>query len=621
MRFNRSGYKLATLAVILLLSSHLALNLYDRVPTSRGDALLFLLALGLALFSGMVLVYRLTSLLRKRVADHPDLFPETCPDPIMRLGADGHLLYANPASFSLLDSMELPTGSGPAALLPPELAKKLAILRMDGRGKMTWVYPVGNRYLQCMIHSVPVHHYHHAYLSDITQRKNFEKNLYFQATHDILTALPNRRMLIADLEQRLQRASEPDDSFALMSISLDRLKMISGSQGYMIGEKLVREVAARFDDVVRSHSEMPGNFCLYQLDNADFAVLVNRYPNRSALSRLANLYMKSMEEPFYIGRREYFSSISIGISAFPADGSDASTLMRNADVARRCAVDQHGSSGLFYNSDMADSDSRTLVVENHLRHALERDEFELFYQPQLCLKSNRITGMEAVLRWNHPQHGRIPPENFIPVAEETGMISPITHWVLQNACNQTRLWQEQGLTGLRVAVNISRRQFHQRNFLRQIESALQKSGMQPGFLELEITETAVLQGFKETHALLVELRNRGILLSIDDFGTGWSSLGFLKDFPVDAIKIDQSFVQNLSTDSFNAAICKSVIELGHSQNLNVIAEGVETREQKDWLQQQHCDHIQGYFCSKPLTAEEFRNFVYTRNHGNVQSIR
>ncbi len=537
------------------------------------------------------------------------LFPDSNPDPVFRLSSKGNIEYANPAAYSLLQQISHSPDARFVDLLPTDLDDRLKTFTRLNKQREIWEYPRQNRFFRGAIHSLTNDKCSHLYLTDITQQKNTEHELIFQATHNPLTSLPNRQILQDNLEDRLHKA----DPFALMSISLDRLQVISGSLGYTIGDAVTTAVAERFVKVLEQISDIPGDFCLFQLDNADFTVILDQYKNPSTLSRIAHRFMKCMDTPLYILNREYFTTISIGISIFPEDGQDSITLLRNADSARHRAITEDGNSEFFYSHEMSDTQPETLSLENFLRHAIEHNELEIYYQPQICIKSCRAIGMEAVLRWNHPERGFVMPDKFIPIAEETGLITPIGDWLLYEACKQTRLWQDNGIGGLTLAVNVSRRQFHPKKFVERVNHALTSTGLKAATLELEITESAALRELDETKTMLAILKDQGINLSIDDFGTGWSSLTYLKHFSVNKIKIDQSFVKNLIHDPFDAAICRSVITLGHSLGMTVLAEGVESIEQLNWLKNENCDQIQGYYYSKPLPATEFETYVRSMN--------
>ncbi|MDQ7968664.1 MAG: GGDEF domain-containing phosphodiesterase, partial [Oxalicibacterium faecigallinarum] len=311
----------------------------------------------------------------------------------------------------------------------------------------------------------------------------------------------------------------------------------------------------------------------------------------------------AIAQPLTIDRQDFVTRSSVGVSVYPADGVEPETLIKHADIAMYRAKETGRNNFQFYTSEMNERALERLRIEGDLRLAIERDEFLLYYQPQVDLVSKKIIGVEALIRWQHPELGMVPPARFISLAEETGLIVPIGNWVIREACRQSKVWQDEGFIGLRTAVNLSARQFAQQNLVQSIQDALTTTSLLPASLEIELTESLVMADVEQAIGILRDMKTLGVQLSIDDFGTGYSSLSYLKRFPIDVLKIDRSFVNDITTDPDDAAIVTSIISLAHSLRLSVIAEGVETREQLDYLQQHGCDQIQGYFFSRPVTAE------------------
>ena len=353
----------------------------------------------------------------------------------------------------------------------------------------------------------------------------------------------------------------------------------------------------------------------------EFVIVLSDIKQNSDVVYIANMILNFLSEPLTLGDKErVVISTSIGISLYPTDGDAPKQLVENADMAMYKAKQSGGNCYQFYTAEMNVAVIERLSMETGLRTALEMNHFELHYQPLLDMQNQRIIGAEALLRWNHPKKGLIPPDKFIPVAEESGLIIPIGEWVVNEACRQCNEWHEQQLTDLKINVNLSARQFRDNNLVSMINDALHHSGLDPAYLTLEITESSAMENARETIAGLQTLKSVGIHLSIDDFGTGYSSLAYLKRFPIDTLKIDRSFVKDIDRDSDDRAIIRSIIAMGHSLNLAIVAEGVEKVEHINYLNEQHCDIIQGYFISKPLTNEDFVEFVRRLNNQMLHEI-
>ena len=440
-------------------------------------------------------------------------------------------------------------------------------------------------------------------INDVTERMNYEAQLEHQVNYDTLTALPNRNLFHDRLSQALTYSRRHGREMALAFIDLDYFKNINDSLGHNVGDQLLRQVAARFASCVREGDTVA------RMGGDEFVMILPDVGSEENVSVITQKVLGSIAKPFAINGHELVVSCSLGVALYPRDGKDADTLLKNADAALYRAKDLGRNNSQFYAEEMNVRAMERLTLEIDLRHALERSEFLLHYQPRVDLRTGKITGMEALVRWQHPTLGLIPPVRFIPVAEESGLIVPLGEWVLRTACAQNMAWQQAGLRPVCVAVNLSARQFRQRDLIEVITGILRETGLDPGHLELELTESLIMQNVESTIVTLNKLNAMGVKLAIDDFGTGYSSLSYLKRFPIDMLKIDQSFVRDITTDPDDASIAKTIISMAHDMKLRVIAEGVETEEQKSFLRLRHCDEMQGYFFSKPVPAPEFETLL------------
>ena len=427
-------------------------------------------------------------------------------------------------------------------------------------------------------------------------RKQAEEAVQFVATHDALTSLPNRVLFNQSLDRALALARRPDRRLAVLFIDLDRFKLINDTLGHDAGDALLMEIARRLTGCLRASDTVA------RLGGDEFVVLIEEIPDPAYLIDIAQKLINALGEPLTLSGHEYRMTASIGISSYPDDAEDIQGLLKNADIAMYRAKEQGRNNFQFYSARMNVHSVERLTMESGLRRALDRDELVLHYQPKVDIRSGGITGVEALVRWQHPEHGLVPPAKFISVAEETGLIVPIGEWVLNSACLAQRSWREAGLPRMRMAVNLSARQLQHGDLVKEIGRVLDRTGCEPGCLEFEITESMVMQNPARAVELIRELKALGIAISIDDFGTGYSSLAYLKRFPIDSLKIDRSFIHDLPRDPGNMAITRAVIGMAHSLKLTVIAEGVETREQLDFLRGHDCDQMQGFYFSRPVPA-------------------
>jgi len=439
-------------------------------------------------------------------------------------------------------------------------------------------------------------------LSVESQLREHRERLYHLVHHDALTNLPNRMLLQDRLSRMMTKALRSKNYVAVLFLDLDRFKKINETLGHDVGDKLLMEVGKRLESCVRRSDTVA------RLGGDEFAVLLDDLQDVKFVAVVARKILQALSKTILIQDYELYATSSIGISLFPDDSEDVDGLLRCADTALYRAKDAGKNNYQYYTTDMNTRAFEFLLMESGLRKALDNDELVVFYQPLISLENDKLIGMEALIRWMHPEKGMISPGDFIPLAEETGLIEPIGEWVLRTACTQNKEWQDAGYPPVKVSVNMSARQFSKKNIIELISQILQETGLSPEYLGLEITESIIMQDVKSTIAKLKQMQKMGISLSIDDFGTGYSSLSYLKLFPIDNLKIDRSFVFNITTDSIDAAIATSVILLAHSMNLKVVAEGVETEEQLEVLRQQGCDYVQGFLFSRPLAAEEFVPF-------------
>ncbi|MDP1683460.1 MAG: EAL domain-containing protein [Burkholderiales bacterium] len=436
-------------------------------------------------------------------------------------------------------------------------------------------------------------------IEDITRRKATEAQLMHLATHDHLTHLPNRSLLQDRITQAIAHAERAERQMAVLFLDLDRFKNINDSLGHDVGDKLIIVLAERLRGIVR------GGDTVARVGGDEFVLVITELQYETQAENIARKVLEVLAEPEVVDGTELFLCGSIGISLYPRDGRDCHTLLKNADAAMYRAKEAGRNQFQFFTQEMNANAVHRLTLENELRHALEREEFSLHYQPQIDLANGAVVGMEALLRWHSPTRGMVPPAEFIPLAEESGLIVPIGEWVLRTACAQNKAWLNAGMQSLRVAVNISARQCRLNSLTKLVERVLADTGLDACHLELEITESLLMDNPEESASTLRDLNQMGIQLAIDDFGTGYSSLSYLKRFPIHTLKIDQSFVRDITTDPDDAAIVKAVIAMARSLKLRVVAEGVETVEQLEFLRAHECEGMQGYYFSKPMPTEQF----------------
>ena len=438
---------------------------------------------------------------------------------------------------------------------------------------------------------------------DVSTARALSLRMSYLAQHDSLTDLPNRILFNDRLTQATTRARRHRHKLAVLFVDIDRFKHINDSLGHAAGDRLLQSIGQRLLTCVRSSDTVS------RQGGDEFVILLSEVAHAEDAAVSAEKLLQSLSAPHIIDQHELQITVSIGIATYPDDGNDAETLLENADFAMYHAKDCGRNNYQFFRPDMNVRAVERQSIENDLWHAIERQEFVLHYQPKVNLKTGAIVGVEALIRWRHPRRGLLEPSTFIPVAEECGAIVPIGRWVLREACRQARAWQNAGLPRLRIGINISAVELRAKDFVEGVRAILTETGMDPRFLELELTETFLMEDSIATGTVLQALKDTGAHLALDDFGTGYSSLSYLKRFPIDTLKIDQSFVRDLATDPDDASIVTAVIAMGKSLQKRVVAEGVETREQLAFLQEKDCPLGQGNFFSPPVAAAELVQFL------------
>lgn len=434
---------------------------------------------------------------------------------------------------------------------------------------------------------------------DITDRKNNEKIVFNMAYFNSLTGLPNRVLFEDNVSEAIYHGSIINCMIGVLLINVDRMKTINYTLGRNTGDKLIKHIANRLKMI------LPKEAVLSHLGGDEFAVLLSDIKGKTYPQAIGQGIIEEFQNPLLIDEYELFTSLSIGISIYPEDGKSLNALMKNADIAMSKVKKEGGDGFGLYNKDMINFTYDDFLITNNLKNAIERNELVLYYQPKTDISSGEIVGMEALVRWIHPELGLIPPGQFISIAEETGYIVQIGEWVLKTACLRNKEWQNKGYRPLKIAVNISARQLHQSNFFDMVRGVLAETGLEPEYLELEITESIAMDNIKKLNSLLNRLKELGVTLALDDFGTGYSSLSFLNQLSVDILKIDQSFIRNLELGEYNKEIVNSIIKMAHALDLKVIAEGVETQGQMNFLREKGCDYVQGYYYGMPVPDLEF----------------
>ena len=452
------------------------------------------------------------------------------------------------------------------------------------------------------------------FVVDLSQNKQTQEKLNHLAYHDALTDLPNQVLFKDRLKQAIALSRRNDQMQAVLLLNLDRFKTINDSLGYTAGDRLLQSVAQRLTSCVRESDTVA------RFGGDEFAILLTQIPRAQDAANAARAIKQSLEQAFIFEDQEIFVSSSIGISVYPQDGRDTAGLLKTAGVALDRAKVQGGNNYQFYTAGGTTRALKQLVLESNLRSGLDRCEFIVQYQPQVDVRGFHLVGMEALVRWQHPGLGLLYPSEFVTLAEESGLIIALGDWTLRAACAQNKAWQDKGLLPMRVSVNFSARQFQQPTFITDVAQILKDTNLDPRWLELELTESSIMKDPEEAIEKLHELKLMGVSVAIDDFGTGYSSLNYLKRFPIDTLKIDKSFVSDVCKDPHDTAIVRAIINLGHALDLTVVAEGVETKEQLQYLSALECDVVQGFLFSKALSVKAFEELLVEQRRvtsGNV----
>jgi len=437
-----------------------------------------------------------------------------------------------------------------------------------------------------------------------------KERMAYQAKHDALTQLPNRHLLLERIREAIQKKNYGKKKVAVLFLDLDDFKKVNDAYGHSTGDVLLVKVVERLKTINRSTDAFA------RLGGDEFIIVLESLPDEEIAAeeiamRAAQRILEALKLAFHLNQHDFFISGSIGISLYPRDGADPETLLKNADTAMYRAKETGRNRFQFYTREMNARIIDRLTMENDLRQAIKKEEFQVYYQLLVGVHEKQITGVECLLRWNHPERGLIFPSEFIPLVEKTGLIVPLGEWVIRTACEQALQWTEMGFPSMRIAVNLSPLQFSQENFSETVAEILLETALPPHCLSLEITESMIMKDVKAAVFTLTALKSMGIHIAIDDFGTGYSSLSYLKSFPIDQLKIDQSFVRDVITDTNDAAISKAIIAMAHSMNLSVIAEGVETEEQASFLKSNGCDELQGYHYCRPVVEKEMTQILMT----------
>ena len=444
-------------------------------------------------------------------------------------------------------------------------------------------------------------------VEDLTQQKRSEEKIAHLGYYDLLTELPNRLLFKDRLEDNCRKAHRYNHLLGILYINIDHLKNINDTLGHTMGDLVIQSVALRLKQVIRESDT------LSRFGGDEFTLLISELKDLHNLERITSSIFEMFKEPIQIHDQELFITLSIGSSIYPLDDISPENLIRNADTAMNLAKTMGRNQYQQYKKELTDHATKVLSLQNGLRNAIKNEEFMLYYQPQMNLKTGMIIGAEALIRWKHPEDGLKSPIEFIPIAEESGLIVPMGEWILRTACKQAKEWHEQGISDFTIAVNLSARQFREDGFAKMVLQIIQDSQVESSFIELELTESILAENTAVVLETLNIFKQEGIKISLDDFGTGYSSLSYLKLFPIDKLKIDQSFVRDALVDKSDASLVRTIIAMGKALELTTIAEGVETKEQMDFLRMEGCDEIQGYFLAKPLPADEFIHFFRNRD--------
>jgi diguanylate cyclase (GGDEF)-like protein len=523
---------------------------------------------------------------------------ELSPNPIIELDFAGNILYLNTAAIKIFKNIHQFQSEHP-------ILANITHNQQHRNGNLVIrEIKIESNYFEQYVHYLPEHQKIRIYVFNVTQRKEVERILKYKAFYDALTNLPNRYYFNQKLSMAITSARTNESQVALMFLDIDNFKRINDNLGHKFGDEVLRHFSRRIKQNLRQGD------LLSRWGGDEFTVLLESFQDLQEIEDMAHRLLDCLKRPFQIGEEHLYVKSSIGISLYPRDGDNAENLLKNADSALYRTKENGRNHYQFSSPHLIVQTSECFQLENWLYQAIDKEELLLYYQPQINIQTGEIYGLEALVRWQHPKLGLVSPNKFIPLAEQNGMIHSIGEWVLRQACQQNYLWQKAGIKPFRMGVNLSSQQIQQPNIIQSITKILAETGLGAEWLELEVTESALMHDIDLARDTLQQLRNLGIDLSMDDFGTGYSSLGYLKQFPFQTLKIDQAFIKDLSKDNFqDIAIISAVIALGKGCNQRVIAEGVETEEQLELLKGLHCPIIQGYWFSRPLPAHEIFHFI------------
>ena len=526
--------------------------------------------------------------------------PELNPHPIIELDLTGKILYLNPAALYQFPELEDMQIDHP---LLQELLMQIMPMVNPIRNLFLRQVEIDGKVFEEVVSFMPWNAVIRIHISDITKQKKSEAIISYQIHYDSLTGLPNRKYLYEYLKEVLEKLEDEKQKFAVLFLDIDRFKLINDSLGHTIGDLLLKAVSDRLKTLLRQDD------LLVRWGGDEFAIITKVIDSTDAVVQIAESIIQALTLPFSCGGHQLHITTSVGVSIYPDHNTEVEGLIHNADMAMYRAKEEGRNCFKFYIPNMQEQSFQRLLMENNLRRALENEELETYYQPQIDINTGKIVGLEVLLRWHHATLGSISPSEFIPLAEETGLIIPIGNWVLRHSCLQAIAWLNMGLPPIQIGVNLSIKQLQHKDFLVSLTQILNETDFDPHYLELEITEGIMMDSIEEKITLLEQFREMGIKLSIDDFGTGYSSLSYLKNLPIDTLKIDRTFIEYINHNPQDQAIVTSLINLSHSLNLIVIAEGAETSEQVDLLRSLGCDQVQGYFFHKALPAEQIEGLL------------
>lgn len=559
-----------------------------------------------AVIGGTAAIALLIYMMRTRRKCRLTLFPERNPNPVLCLNHRGEILYANRSADKYLSRLNLDAHDY-KRLLPNGFETQLKDLTTFKQGCTTWEYTINTKSFEARAYYFSDIRTFHLYLTDVTQKKAAEDELVHQAYHDTLTSLPNQRMLDEHLHDRL--ITRRDQAFVLIVLKIGHTSPFEGELGSGASDNLILRVTRRLNRALRQCGKDCGNAQIYRIENYKFVILHDEMPGTHVPVHLIEAFNSCFDHPFTISGHQHVITYNIGMAFYPDDAEGSEMLLRNANSALNQAHKQGNNNFVCYSPEMNAMAIERLTLENDLRKALANREFMIHYQPKVRMKSRKLVGAEALLRWNHPIGGEISPEKFIALAEEIDFIIPISEWLLEEVCHQIDTWKKQGLEVVPVAINVSPKHFVDDTLPASVKRAIDRAGIDPALVELEITEGVTVHNVEEAIETLTALKALGVSIAIDDFGTGYSSLAYLQQLPLDTLKIDQSFVRRMGEKGSSTTIVKAIIGLAHNLGLELIAEGVETQEQYDLLRQFGCQLGQGFLFSRPVPAEDFARIM------------